>query len=399
MFCILLAGLTILSIVKPSRGFSENENRYLQTMPEWTAERFFSGAFGQEYETYLADQFIARDAWIGLKAATELARGMRDMNGVYFGRDGYLMEKTSAEVFESAQAQKNMEFLKAFIEKYSGAATEAGDDVSDIVNAVPHIVNDVPDIVCRVLFVPTASAILKDKLPGFAPSYDQELWLEKAAEDLGADVLIPICPEFSEINAFYGDERSLYYHTDHHWTSFGAFSAYEIWANAAGLNAVPESRFKITTVTDSFYGTLNSKVNIRTAADTIEAYEGPVYKITYNEGQRTTDSLFDDNALNGKDKYAFFLGGNFGLIDMEASWPGQEDITRQNRRLLIIKDSYANSFAGFIAPHFEQTILADLRYTNAKISDIIEKYRITDILILYSTKNFVEDKNIYKLLY
>ena len=379
VFCIVLAGLTIVSIVKPSRGFSENENRYLQTLPELTAERFFSGVFGEEYETYLADQFIARDGWIGLKSAIELARGMKEVNGVYFGRDGYLIEKTSAKTFESAQAQKNMEFLKAFVDKYSDAGNGA--------------------ISCRVLFVPTAAAVLRGELPVFAPVYDQDKWLQNAADALGKDVVVPIMPAFFEKISLYDNHRSLYYHTDHHWTSFGAFTAYEAWAKAAGVTPVSESEFNIITVTDSFYGTLNSKVNIKTAADAIEAYEGPGYNIIYNEGQRTADSLYDAGALNGKDKYAFFLGGNFGLVDIKAYWPEKPDITSEDRRLLIIKDSYANSFAGFIAPHFASVLLLDLRHTNAKVSDIIENYKITDILVLYSSKNFVEDKNIYKLLY
>ena len=415
LFVAVLGGLTLVSLFKPSKAFSETENRYLQTKPALTADAFLSGAYGREYEEYLADQFVARDGWIGLKAVIELARGMREMNGVYFGKDGYLIEKDAADIYESAQAEKNLGFLKAFADKYGSGTDISRDAALDI----------------KIMFVPTASAILKDRLPKYAPVYDQEKWLAAAAQKLGSDVTVPLYDAMAAYNADnYGGEP-LYYHTDHHWTTRGAYTGYRAWASSAGLDAWPLSAFTVETVSDDFYGTLNSKVNIKTTADSIQKYtffhdESTVaFEIIYNEGDHRSDSLYYPSALSGKDKYAFFLGGNFGLVDIKTRWvdgnaaaqdgvsPGGQateqvdshqressmGAAKPGRRLMLIKDSYANCFAGFAALHYDEVLMVDLRHTNARISELVEKYGITDVLVLYSTKNFAEDKNIYKLLY
>lgn len=398
LFVAALGVLTLVSLFKPSKAFSETENRYLQTKPALTADAFLSGAYGREYEDYMADQFMGRDRWIGLKAVLELSRGMREMNGVYFGKDGYLIEKDTADIYESDQAEKNLDFLKAFVDKYGSGADTSGDAAMDI----------------KIMFVPTASAILKDRLPAYAPVYDQEKWLEAAAQKLGSDVMVLL---YDAMASAYGADtdggEALYYHTDHHWTTRGAYTGYSAWAASTGVDAWPLTSFTVETVTDDFYGTLNSKVNIKTTADAIQKYalsdsgSVPSFEISYNEGADTSDSLYDYSALSGKDKYAFFFGGNYGLVNIKTHWTGRKAAAQDSaghtilsgRRLMLIKDSYANCFAGFAALHYDEILMVDLRHTNARISELVEKYGITDVLVLYSTKNFAEDKNIYKLLY
>ena len=101
-FTGFLAGATVFSMMMPQKGFSATENRYLKKRPAFTVEGLLDGSYGRDYETSLSDQFPARDAWIGIKVMAERAQGRKDVNGVYFGKDDYLIEKFDTEEIEAA---------------------------------------------------------------------------------------------------------------------------------------------------------------------------------------------------------------------------------------------------------------------------------------------------------
>ena len=67
VFLCMVFGMTIWTMVMPSREFSERENRALAQMPEPSVESCFSGKFEKDFETYLTDQFPMRDGWISDK--------------------------------------------------------------------------------------------------------------------------------------------------------------------------------------------------------------------------------------------------------------------------------------------------------------------------------------------
>lgn len=115
VFLGALYGLTVMGFLKPEQQFSDYENRYLQTRPQFSAKSFFDGSFAKDYEAYISDQFIGRNEWIALKTGLELARGMKDTGGVYFGSDDYFFQKSDAGLFTGQQARLNMDVLPVFL--------------------------------------------------------------------------------------------------------------------------------------------------------------------------------------------------------------------------------------------------------------------------------------------
>ena len=91
-FLAFLGLFTAISVLMPRKAFSETENRYLARFPKLTWETVKSGAFGTDYETYLSDHFPFRDHWIGFQAAAEKLLLKKEINGVFLGKDGYLIE-------------------------------------------------------------------------------------------------------------------------------------------------------------------------------------------------------------------------------------------------------------------------------------------------------------------
>ena len=377
VFILIWMAVTAISLFAPEKVFSKTENRYLQTRPDFSWKALKNGSFGEDYEAYIADQFPGRDSFVTVKTYAERARGMMDMSGVFFGRDGYLLENDGLSLIENAQAQKNVESLMSLIDSYGQEMTSVS-----------------------VLFVPSGSSVLENKLPAFAPVYSQEKWICHVYDQIeslssyGGNIrLIQV---FDSLLA--RQEDGIYYRTDHHWTTGGAFTAYVQWAKSLGLTPFLEEDFNIETVADDFYGTLYSKVHAFGKADSIQMYtpkNTAIHQVMTLSGiSDAKRELYDFDALKTWDKYAFFLGGNYGLAKIETT--GSNGVTDKTRRLLVVKDSFANCFIPFAALHFEETYVTDLRYTNMDVSKIIEDYGITDILILYNVKNFSEDKDVFQ---
>lgn len=367
IFIILIFGITVLSFTTKTKAFSESENRFLEQKPELTVKSLFSGTYSTEYESYITDQFVLRDTWISMKTNTERLLLKQESNGVYFGKDGYLIEKHDASEFKTKQKEKNVKSVAAFAKKMKKRFDQK------------HL---------QFLFVPTASEILEDKLPKFAAPYNQSILLKELTKKIGSKYVVNIENTLKKARDEY-----IYYRTDHHWTMKGAYLSYRKWAKQVGFEPKEESDFDINMVSNSFLGTLSSKVNMKLKADEMYTYdlkEALTYKVTYDASNDVRDSLYDKSALKEKDKYKLYLGGNYGLVEIETN-------LNTGRKLLVLKDSFAHSFVPFASNHFDTTYMVDLRYFNMGITDFIDQFGITDVLVLYNTVNLVTDLNVWKI--
>ena len=104
------------------------------------------------------------------------------------------------------------------------------------------------------------------------------------------------------------------------------------------------------------------------------------------------DGLYDLSKLAERDKYAMFLYSNNGVTEIENAAAPEGSI-------LVVKDSYANSFVPFLAQSYRKVIVVDLRSLGEKISELISRERPDRVLFLYSFPNFVSDANLPKLKY
>lgn len=359
-FSLIILAFTLADLFNEERIYSEAENRMLAQKPELSAKTFFDGSFSQDYEEYLNDQFVSRDIWIRLKTGTDMLLQKKLINGVYLCEDDYLIEQHTREEFPEELVEKRIGKLQELVKEFP--ATE-------------------------VMLVPTADNILTDKLPAFAPYYDDTLLLDRVAEAIGEERMINVYDALKE----HQDEE-IYYRTDHHWTTLGAYYAYGEWAKDRVEKPVMYRPERMITVTEDFEGTLQSKLNMDVEGEEIQIFiqtiRKPV-KITYDMVEKT-DTFYEESYLETKNKYGYFLDDNHGLVEIETN-------NKSGRELFVIKDSYANTFIPLIAHHYSKVYVLDLRYFNGALFPFMEQYDKGDmeVLVLYNCAHFVSDFQYY----
>lgn len=361
IFILCLFGVTLVNIIIPDREMSEEENRMLASKPKLTFSTLVNGDFMEQYEEYLSDQFAGRDLWHRMKVALDRFGGSRMENGIYIGKDGQLLQ--DIQVPDQEHLSENLDAIKEFTETYQ-------------------------DIPVTMILVPDAACILNDRLPWLASVEDQNQMISMVEQSLGDSVTW--VDAASALNKH--KREKIYYLTDHHWTSLGAFYTFQEAATALGIEEDVSDKFLSYTVSDSFNGVLASESGAGLGTEeNIDIYvpregDNDVIVNYVNESKRTT-SLYDSSKLETKDQYGVFLGGNTSLIDIRT-------VSTSQKRLLVVKDSFANSFIPFLAPYYREIVVVDPRYYSGTIEDIMSSYRITDALFLYSGNSFFTDNSI-----
>lgn len=361
IFILTLFLFLIINVIVPDREKSVQENRMLVTKPKFRLSSLISGDYDEKFEAYMDDQFVGRDMWRKLKVTVDRIGGSRLENGVYIGTNGQLLEQI--EVADENHLAANIKAIKSFSESQS-------------------------KIPVRMMLVPDAANVLNHSLPALAKPEDQTQMFSMVRKDLGDSV------EWIDVSTELNKHKTekIYYKTDHHWTTLGAFYAFQAAAPSLGIEGDLSGKYVSYAVSDSFNGMLASKSGVNLGEkEQIDIYvpteEDTDLIVDYvDEGKRST-SLYDSSKLKEKDQYTVFLGGNSSLLDIRT-------VSTSTKRLLLVKDSFANSFIPFLTPYYREIVVVDPRYYSGTINDLMDSYRISEVLFIYSGNTFFKDNNI-----
>ena len=371
LFSLFFVGMFLLDCVTPDRTVSELENTTLTQRPAVTAQILSSAGlnrFFNDYTQYTKDQIPGRDAWISLQSFVETALLQKTQSGgVLLGDHGQMFDRTYGLVSsEERTLPRNIAAVGALAGRYPGRV--------------------------YVMVAPAASAIYPERVPAHAPLLEEEGYIRQiqAAVEEAGGVYIPL----QDALAAHKDEY-IYYRTDHHWTSLGAYYGFTALCQAMGID-VPalDSYTDRHTVSDSFYGTTWSSSGFSwVRPDSMEVFvnEPDGLKVTsYPQGTPIEGQLYDESYLDVKDKYSYFLGGVQGLRIIRTQ---QTDAPK----ILIVRDSYSDSLTPFLTERFSEIHLFDLRYNKTSLKDYIAQNDIDSVLVLYNFSNFVTDQNLMYL--
>lgn len=357
LFCGLVICLSVYGFIVPDRDFSENESRLLAQLPDITVSGVLDGSFMRKFESYLTDQFPLRDGAIYVKSIIERALGKKSENGAYIGKNGFLFEK------QTPYDEKRMQNIAKSINGFTGA--------NKSINTV-------------FALVPNSSFVYAEHLPAFLETENQRQQIEHFYSLLGdgTDTVDAVTALLEEKSG-----HQIFYKSDHHWTTRGAFAVFGNIMEKFG-DKVDREDFEFYTVSNSFEGTLSSKCPAVRAVDSVEVCfpensQGTYFAEFSDEGNKR-ESLFFKEKLEQKNHYEVFLGSNCAKV-------GISTVVEGDRKLLVIKDSFANCMIPMLTPYFSKIVVVDPRYMTEGIDGIMKEEVFTDILFLYNANTFFDD--------
>ena len=358
-FVILFAALILLVSVLfwaiPDREFSETENKDLTQVPPFTWDALLDGRYTADIADYMADQFPGRDFFIRVKAAAEMALGKMGNNGVILGEGGTLIPRS--ETVNTDNLTKNLSAIAAFTKW------------------------------CEDHGFPTTTAVagrsmdvLHHTLPDFYGSaYSDALW-GALFQDF-SDIDLKILPLRDPLHERAKAGEYVYYRTDHHWTTLGAYYGTKEILAEMGETIAPIESYTREVVSDAFFGTTWSTSGMSwIAPDTMEyfRFEGDTdFTTTIVDDGTSFAGFYDRSYLAKKDKYSSFIGGNNALVTVTKN--GDAD----RPTLLLVKDSFAHSTVPFLAQHYD-LVIVDIRYYKKSTAALIDEYGADRVLVLYN---------------
>ena len=345
--------------VMPHRRFSPEENRILSEPPRLTANALLDGGFAKDTGDFFADHFPFRTELLKLNSAYTLALGRLECGSVMRGKNNNLIKRL--EIYDENALKSNLKAIKELRQR----AEDRG--ISTVFLCAPRAI---------------------DALSAYTPlplSSDTELW--EIFKENNALCITSLLKEKADSGEY------VYFHTDHHWTPLGAYYAYVTLGERLGYEPYPLSAFNEAEVCSDFFGSSYSASLMPNAVpDSIIALrcerDSDVQVKDKSTGE--VSGLYNSSALDGTSKYDYFLGGNKAYLKIESG---------DKPRLVLIKDSFANSLVPFLSLHFNIDLI-DPRYLREPLdrllNSIYDEGDIHALLILYNPETLCADAGLKK---
>ena len=359
IFCAFIGIMLLLFILLPKEDYSPSEKRYLADTPQFTFQSFFSGEFGEEFEEYLSDHTAFRKFFVGLNSYYDYLTNNNGKNGYYLCADGYIVtDPTTTE-----KLMPNIEMLNDFY--------------------------DISKKDTTLIIAPSTGYICDDILPKNHLPYRDDECFEIIHENLNENIdFVDLRDTFKQE---YQNGSQLYYKTDHHWTSTGAYTAYRKLCENLSLTPTDRSSYTVTSI-DDFYGTTYSSSGYwLVQPDVLEVWDSQNNaSVSITDSGKTVEqnSCFFYGNLEGDDQYTVFLDGNHPYTKIV------NDKAENGDRVLIIKDSFAHCLTPFLSDNYKEITMIDLRYYKEQVSTLIENENIDRVIYIYSLDNFATDTNL-----
>lgn len=345
----VLAGFMILQILLPAREISDRENRNLASLPSFSLESLADGGFSEKFEAFAADQTPLRDAFVSLHALTETLQGKVLQNDVILGKENFLFDRSDGWSVRNARLN-----AQAF-------ADLAG-------------ITDLPGY---LLLVPSSGNVYRENLPAFSPVADEEALLEAVQTD--GVTFVPVL----DLMRAQKNASLLFFRTDHHWTLEGARIGYRALCEALAL---PPFEMAADHTFEGFFGSFFARSpSPFIQGDTLSFPDPKGIRLSANGEEK--DGLYDREKMQGRDKYAALLYGNWGIITLEnEAAPGGT--------LFVVKDSYANLLLPTLARHYSKIVAADARYFTGDIVQAVLESEAETLVCLFGINTFSQSRSV-----
>lgn len=352
-----IASFLIFTVFREKGTESYQENRRLAEPPALSFSSLANGTFVQDLSDYMTDHFAGRSFWISAKGSIEANIGERSVNGVYI-TDGMLLNASSCT---GKFTEKNASEINKFSDSYDGAVYVAA--------------------------IPSSSGVYGDILPEQITQNTEKQEIELLYGKLGNNI--------RKIDA-YGilkllNNNYIYYRNDSKWTSYGAYCVYRTVIQKLGFLPSAYDKYTIEHVSGDFRGNLYNRTQYKKIkADILDVYTynngaDIISCIGYNnDGTSFEKKLYDKSYIGTHDMYKLYLGDDAPLVKINTS-------VNNDRKLLVIKDSYADCFIPFLIQHYSEiAVISSDCLENGMIS-LVNKEEYAQTLFLFGIETISEE--------
>ena len=345
-FIVIIFGFMLANIIMPDKEFSFSERRRLITRPDFSADKLMKGNLADEYEKYILDQFVLRDAFRSLKALGKYyVFAQKDNNGMYIVNG--IVEKMEHRLNEKSVLNAADKLNKIY-EKYL-----TGKNV-------------------HFAIIPNKGYYIADKNGYLTIDYDRIAGIMK--QNIKNIEYIDLSKELTAED---------YYRLDIHWRQEKIIKIADLLLKEMGNDVKASDSVYTEKKLHPFYGSYCGHAALKLKPEDIIYLTNKTIEdasvFDYEDNSR--HKVYDEDLFNGTDSYDVFLSGAKSLITV------YNENYKNGRELLLFRDSFGSSIAPLMLEGYSKITLIDLRYIS---TDLLEKYidfsQDQDVLFLYNTQ-------------
>ena len=385
LFIITIVILGALFLVAPRQTISQDEKRTLTGAPVFSVEGFFSGKFADQAEAFYNDNFLFRDSWLAVADHLTSLRGfkgdfevVREIPAARLPKLNSFARATPAiPVDEEYQKVRAVIISKGRAIQVFGGSKAMVQPFADLINSYQRELGS--GVKVYAMIIPSGSDFylpreftggeLKERrnIDEFEAMLDPHILNVRAY-----DAIAPHTGEY------------IWFNTDHHWTGLGAYYAYQAFARSAGLEPLPLGRFTHKVLPGTFLGSLYYRTRSKDLAanrDSLHYFVVPGRTRTWIIRRGMTEGFLSSlyfEQTGGGYSYGLFLAGDHPLVRIQTD-------NRNGRKIVMIKDSYGNAFAPYLAAHFEEILVVDYRYFKGSIPALMRQYGAKELLYAHNS--------------
>lgn len=393
---LIFFSIFISSLTRPDKTVSTSEKRRLSEIPDISALSLFSTDFQKGIEKYYEDHFPYRNELLQVSGTFNAMKGNAESEGKLYkvgaaenntgndknalsdfsGTQGYNPDSTYSKADDYGEMVNNLFIYKKHAYQLFGGSDGVAKMFANSLNDLKKALGD--SITMYNLTIPSpAEFYLPEKYKSLTNNEKQNL--QTIQDNLDASIID--VDAYTEIAA-HTDEY-LYFATDHHWTVRGAYHAYRAFAKSAGF--LPLSTESMTMVTKKNYlGSLyllTLDASLAGNPDSVCYYKIPGNYSVYWDSCSIPPRWYKGMLLYDYPgcwaTYGVFLGADYAVMKIETN-------NYNNRRILVLKESFGNAFVPFLVPHYEKVFVADIRYFQYNLLKFIKEYKINEVLVIMS---------------
>jgi len=359
----VISVMLILTVCGKKDDFSFSENRKLASFPKFSFSALADGSYGKQLEAYMTDHFYGREKWVSAQASIESSMCEKVFNGVYIN-DEILLD---AEVSSRRISQKNIDYVNNFFRNYTGTVYFTA--------------------------VPTSSGVYDDMLPEYLLTNPEKKQIDVFYD--GLDESIRKIDTYNILRML--NDNYIYYRNDSKLTSYGAYYVYRTVIQKLGFQPSSYDKYTIRHVTGDFRGNLYSRCLYNgTKSDILDVYSysggAEITSCTAYENNGITyrKTLNDESFLSEGYMYRMYLGDEAPFIRIKTS-------VNNDKKLLLIKDSYADCFIQFLIQHYSEIAIVSPNDMTKPLSSFIDCNNYEQTLFLFGIDS-MDNENIFDLI-